>query len=122
MKTTMNFKKAMLIAMMALIGTAGFAQRKHHGHAHYRTTRPAVVTVVNRPVVSTRISNRLSKKDRFDMALAYLKHNKTLSISKYCKMTGLPYATAEAELDAFAYSKGNPIKRVVNKKKKLYVA
>ena len=55
------------------------------------------------------------------MALAYLKSNKVLSISKYSKMTGLTTSMAEAELDAFAINKGNPIKMVVNGKKKLYV-
>lgn len=126
MKTMMNFKKAMLIGMMALVSTTGFAQHRYHGYVHhpynhYGYYRPAVVTVVNRPAVTTHISNRLSKKDRLDMALAYLKNNKTLSISKYSKMTGLTRATAEAELDAFAVSKANPIKMVVNSKKKLYV-
>ena len=127
MKTMMNFKKAMLIGMMALASATGFAQHRHHAYAHhsysrYGFCRPAVVTVVSRPAVTTRISNRLSKKDRLDMALAYLKSNKTLSVSKYSKMTGLTRATAEAELDAFAASKTNPIKMVGNGKKKLYVA
>lgn len=126
MKTMMNFKKAMLIGMMALISTTGFAQHRYHGyvhhpHSHYSYYRPAVVTVVNRPSVTSHTSNRLSKKDRLDMALAYLKNNKTLSVSKYSKMTGLARATAEAELDAFAVSKANPIKMVINGKKKLYV-
>ncbi len=125
MKTIMNFKKAMLLGMMALVSTTGFAQHRYPGYAHpynhYGYYRPAVVTIVNRPAVTTHISNRLSKKDRLDMALAYLKNNKTLSISKYCKMTGLTRATAEAELDAFAVSKANPIKMVMNGKKKLYV-
>lgn len=120
MNTKMNFKKTMIIAMMTLVGTTAFAQRRHYGHVHHYN-RPAVVTVVNRPAVTSHVSNRLSKKDRLDMALAYLKNNKTLSISKYSKMTGLARATAEAELDAFAVSKGNPIKLVVNGKKKLYV-
>lgn len=119
----MNIKKATLVAMMALVGTTAFAQYRHYSHVHHYGTyyRPAVVTVVNRPAVTTHVSNRLSKKDRLDMALAYLKNNKSLSISKYSKMTGLTNATAEAELDAFAVSKQNPIKMVLNGKKKLYV-
>ncbi len=122
MKLMIPFKKAMLIGMMALVGTTGFAQRRHpvHSHALRHTYRPAVVTVVNRPAVTCRVSNRLSKQDRLKMALAYLKNNKTLSISKYSKMTGLKHATAEAELDAFAVSNGNPIKLIMNGKKKLY--
>lgn len=118
----MNIKKATLIAITMLISTTAFAQHRHYGHVHPYTYRPAVVTIVNRPAVTTHISNRLSKKDRLDMALAYLKNNKSLSISKYSKMTGLTKATAEAELDAFAFSNSSPIKIIMNGKKKLYVA
>ncbi len=122
MKSKINIKKATLVAITMLIGATAFAQRGHYRHVHpYSYYHPAVVTVVNRPVVTSHISNRLSKKDRLNMALAYLKSNKTLSISKYGKMTGLTRATAEAELDAFALSKSNPIKMVMNGKKKLYV-
>ena len=121
MKTIMKIKKVTLIAMMALVGTTAFAQHRHYSRVRPYTYRPAVVTVVNRPAVTTHISNRLSKKDRLDMALAYLKNNKSLSISKYSKMTGLTNATAEAELDALANSKNNPIKMVLNGKKKFYV-
>ena len=109
------------MAIAILVGATAFAQHRHYRYAHPAICRPAVVTVVNRPAVTTRVSNRLSKKDRLDMALAYLKSNKSLSISKYSKMTGLAKATAEAELDAFAVSKDNPIKMVQNGKKKLYV-
>ncbi len=118
-----NIKKATVVALMTLAGTTAFAQHRHYyGHVrYYGYHRPAVVTVVNRPAVTTHVSNRLSKKDRLEMALAYLKNNKQLTISKYCKMTGLTKATAEAELDAFTLSKGNPIKMVTNGKKKLYV-
>ena len=121
MKIMMNIKKVTLATMIALVGTTASAQHRHYGHVHPYLYRPAIVTVVNRPAVTTHISNRLSKKDRLAMALAYLKSNKSLSISKYSKMTGLTNATAEAELDAFAISKSNPIKMVLNGKKKLYV-
>ena len=122
MKTKINIQKAALIAMMALAGTATFAQHRHHAHIrHYGHYRPAVVTVATRPTATVHISNRLSKKDRLDMALAYLKTNKSLSISKYSKMTGLTSTTAEAELDAFAFNKNIPIRMVLKGKKKLYV-
>ena len=55
------------------------------------------------------------------MALAYLRNNKTLTVSKYCKMTGMNSTMAEAELDAFVANKKNPIRIVFNGKKKLYV-
>jgi hypothetical protein len=123
MKTMMNIKNTVLIVMMALAGTPAFAQHRHYSHMrpypyHYHH---ATAVIVNRPAVTTHINNRFSKKNRLDMALAYLKNNKALSISKYSKMTGLPNATAEAELDAFAASNQNPIKMVLNGKKKLYV-
>lgn len=121
MKTTMNIRKAALVAMTLLFGTTAFAQPRHYRHWRSYAGRPAVVTVVNRPAVTVRVSNRFSKKDRLDMALAYLKNNKSLNVSKYRKMTGLTNATAEAELDAFAVSKNNPIRMIRDGKKKLYV-
>ena len=123
MKTIKIMKKGMLIAMMALVSTAASAQYRHHRHVHpyglYH--RPVIATAVTRPAVTTHISNRLSKKDRLEMALAYLHNNKTLTISKYSKITGLNNTMAEAELDAFVANKKNPIRVVFNGKKKLYV-
>ena len=123
MKTIKIMKKGMLIAIMALVSTAASAQYRHHRYVHpyglYH--RPVIATVVTRPAVTTHISNRLSKKDRLEMALAYLHNNKTLTISKYSKITGLSNAMAEAELDAFVANKKNPIRVVFNGKKKLYV-
>lgn len=122
MKTMKNIRKAMLIAMMALVGTTAFAQHRHYGHVfHHAYRHPGVTMIVNRPGVTTHISNRLSRKDRLEMALAYLKSNGSLSVSKYSRMTGLANAVAEAELDAFAVSRDNPIKMVMNGKKKRYV-
>ena len=123
MKTIKFIKQGMVIAMMALVSTTATAQYRHHSHFnHYGPYyRPVIATVVTRPAVTTHISNRLSKKDRLEMVLAYLHNNKTLTISKYSKMTGLSNAMAEAELDAFVANKKNPIKVVFNGKKKLYV-
>lgn len=121
MKTMMNIKKMTLFSIMALVGTTAFAQHRRYSRVHPYPYHPIVVTAVNRPAVIIRINNRLSKKDRLNMALAYLKSNKSLSISKYGKMTGLTKTTAEAELDAFAISKSNPIKMVFNGKRKLYM-
>ena len=123
MKTMTNIRKVMLIAMLALFATTSFARYRHCGHAHhYPNHRSAVVTVVNRPSVTARTINRTNKKDRLEMALAYLKSHKSLSVSAYRKMTGLTNAMAEAELDAFAFSRSNPIKLIMDGKKKLYVA
>ena len=114
--------KIMLVAMMVFTSSSVFAHRRYYRHInHYAYFRPMVTRVVVRPSVTTHISNRLSKGDRLEMALAYLKSNKSLDISKYSKMTGLSKTMAEAELDAFAASNSNPIKMVINGKKKLYV-
>lgn len=121
METKKNIKRAMFVALTMLMCATASAQRRHGGHVRTYAYRPAVVRVVHRPAVTVRVSNRLTKKDRLGMALAYLKNHKTLSVSKYSKMTGLAKATAEAELDAFAVSKTNPIQLVMNGKKKLYV-
>lgn len=123
MKTIKNMKKGLVLAMMAMGSTTASAQFRPYGRLHYHAgyCRPIVTTIVTRPVTTTHISNRLSKKDRLEMALAYLRNNKTLTVSKYCKITGLNSSMAEAELDAFAANKKNPIKVVFNGKKKLYV-
>ena len=122
MMTIRKIRTQMLIALMLLAGTTSFAQRRHYCHMrHYGYCRPVVTTIVTRPAVTTHISNRLSKQDRLEMALAYLKNNPKLTISKYASMTGFTKATAEAELDAFAVSKKNPIRKVVSGKKKYYV-
>ncbi len=122
MNTKMNIKKMLFFVLLTLASTTTYAQHRHYRHvSHHGYYRPIVETVVTRPAVTTHISNRLSKKDRLEMALAYLKGNKSLSVSKYSKMTGLTNAMAEAELDAFSANKNNPIRMVKNGKKKLYV-
>ena len=122
MKTMTNIKKAMLITMTALFATTAVAQHRHYGNArHHACHSPAVIMVVNRPAVTVRTGNHMTKKDRLEMALAYLKSHKSLGVSTYRKITGLANAAAEAELDAFAFSRSNPIKLVMDGKKKLYV-
>ena len=121
MKTMQNVRRVMLAAVMIIACTASFAQHRHHVCApHMVYARPAVVTVVTRPAVSTRMSNWLSRQDSLDMALAYLVNNKYLKLSKYGKMTGLSKNAAEAGLDAFAASDDNPIKVVIDGRKKRY--
>ena len=123
MSTKMDIKKGLAIVLMALSVATASAWPRHFRHIGHRGFgRPIVTTVIARPAVTTRISNRLSKKDRLEMAMAYLKENPSLSISKYSKMTGLTKAMAEAELDAFAVNNDNPIRLVRDGKKKLYAA
>ena len=121
MKTMQNVRRVMLAAVMIFACTASFAQHGHHVCApHMVYARPAVVTVVTRSALSTRMSNWLSRQDSLDMALAYLVNNKYLNISKYSKMTGLLKDTAEAGLEAVASSDDNPIKVVIDGRKKRY--
>lgn len=123
MKTSMSIKKMIaFIIMLTLAITTTYAQRRHyHNVRPHVCSRPIVTTVVTRPAVAMHLSNRLSKNDRLEMALAYLRRNPSLSISKYSKMTGLTKPMAEAELDAFAVNMNNPIKMIKEGKKKLYV-
>lgn len=118
MNKTINWKAGILAASLLLGGCTANAQHwRHHSHHHpYRT-----VTVVTTPNSAPRVSNRFSTKDRLAMALAYLELNKDLTIKQYAKMTGLSKESAEAELDAFAVDKNNPIRLIFKGKKKLYV-
>ena len=107
-------KKYLTILLLSLVCVSCHAHRPHRHHPH-RHRPVVVVTPPSTPV------NKLSSRDRMNMALAYLNKNKKMSISTYSKMTGLSKATAEAELDAFSLDKNIPIGFVVNGKKKVYV-
>ena len=120
MKAKMNILKAMIIAVVALFSSSAFAQRYYH-KGRFHSNRSAWKVMVSRPATVVNITYRLSKQDRLNMALAYIRAHNALSISQYSKITGLKIATAEAELDAFAASHSNPIKMILNGKKKLYV-
>ncbi len=121
MKKKINVLNILLAIALALVSTTASAQRIHHKHISHRACyRPIVTTIVTHPVSAKRISNTLSKSDRLEMALAYLKTHPTLSISTYSKITGLTKAMAEAELNAFAANKKVPIRLVISGKKKLY--
>lgn len=55
------------------------------------------------------------------MAMAYIKKNGYLSVSKYCGFTGLDSKFAEAELDSFTLDKKDPLVRTVRGKKTVYI-
>lgn len=116
---TMNsiFKKAtgLMVVISFMTCCSASAQHRHHHHHPQR-----VITVVAKPATTVRIDCEFNRKERFQMAIAYLKQNQYLSIKKYAKMTGLPKDIAEAELDVFACNEGSPITLVVTDKKKLY--
>lgn len=127
MKVNGKIKIAMVVAAMFFACGSANAQRWHrhgyHGHVVHAACMayPTHVTVVAKPVVTTHISNRLNQKERFNMAMAYLKSNGSLTVKQYSKMTGLTKETAKAELDAFAADKSKSIVSTYNGKKQIYL-
>ncbi|WP_297244682.1 hypothetical protein [uncultured Prevotella sp.] len=97
------------------------AQRYRHYRA-YVPVRTYHTTVITRPPVcyDVRVSNRLTKKDRYTMAIAYMKNNGYMSSRQYANITGLKKSVAEAELDAFSTERGKKIKTVTIDGKKRY--
>lgn len=115
MCTTRKWKTGILLISMILVCSSANAQ---HWRRYYRPNR--VVTVVVQPDIISHVSNRFNSKERLAMAIAYLETHECLTIRHYAKMTQLNMALAEAELDAFAMDKKNPIQLVIRGKKKLY--
>ena len=117
MKLTGKSKIAIMaiIAFVLSCGTAN-AQRWHR-HSH-----PCrVVKVVTRPDVTVHVNNRLTQRERFRMAMAYLKSHEYLTVKRYAKITMLSKAAAKAELEAFVADKDRPIEAVIRGKKKVYI-
>ena len=113
--------KTIGLTTVASILTCGSADAQRYYRHHHRSYYPQrIVTVVARPATTVRISNRLNQKERLQIAVAYLENNQYLSVKKYAKMTGLSKEMAEAELDAFACDKRNPVTLVISDRKKLY--
>ena len=111
-------KWRIVVMALTIILACGTANAQHWRWYH----RPhRVVTIVPKPVVTVSVSNRFTQKERFRMAMVYLKNHSYLTIKKYAKMTELPKAAAEAELDAFVVDRSKPIVSVIKGKKKLYV-
>lgn len=127
MKAIGKIKIAIVVAAMFFACGSADAQRWHrhgyHGHVAHAACMayPTHVTVVAKPAVTTHISNRLNQKERFNMAMAYLKSNGSLTVKQYSKMTGLTKETAKAELGAFAADKSKPIVSAYNGKKQIYL-
>ena len=78
-------------------------------------------TPTHRHIVTSRVINRFSQKERLALALAYLKNNPNLTVKQYVKIASLGKEAAEAELDAFAQDRNIPIHTIVDGKKKFYV-
>ena len=115
MKPTGKLKIAMVaIVILLSCGTADAQRWRWY-------SRPYRVTVVTRPDVTVHVGNRFTQKERFRMAMAYLKSHDYLTVKKYAKMTELSKAAAKAELDAFAADKDRPIEAVIRGKKNVYI-
>ncbi len=101
--------------------TAASAQCFHHYRA-YVPRRTYLTTVVTRPPVclDVRVNNKFTQKDRYNIAIAYIKKNGNMSPRQYANITGLKKSIAEAELDAFSIGKGKQIKAVTIDGKKRY--
>ena len=54
------------------------------------------------------------------MALAYIKKNGYITVSKYCGFKGLDRQFAEAELDSFTLDRKDPLFRSMKGKKIVY--
>lgn len=97
------------------------ARRPHHHYIH-RSARVVVAhTPIHRHIVTSRVINRFSQKERLVLALAYLNNNPRLTVRQYVKITSLGKEAAEAELDAFTQDRNIPIHTIVDGKKKFYV-
>ena len=105
---------ALLLSMVCLSCWAHRPHRYYQPHRHHHVT---VVTTPAKPV----ICNKITVHDRMNMAIAYLNKDKQMSVAAYSKMTRLPKAAAEAELDAFSLNENIPICIRIVGKKKVYV-
>ncbi len=114
MRPTEKLKTA--IMAMSILLSCGTANAQHwHWHSRpYRT-----LTLVARPNVALHVSNHFTQRERFKMAMAYLKDHEYLTVKKFMKMTGLSKAAAKAELDAFAADKEKPITAIIKARKKV---
>ena len=114
--------KVFAIAVLLLACCNHADARRSHRHYIHRTARVAVVhTPIHHHIVTSRVSNRFSQKERLALALAYLNNNPRLTVKQYVKITSLGKKAAEAELDAFAQDRNIPIHTIVDGKKKFYV-
>lgn len=114
--------KVFAIAIILLACCNHADARRPLRHYIHRTARVAVVhTPIHRHIVTSRVINRFSQKERLALALAYLKNNPNLTVKQYVKITSLGKEAAEAELDAFAQDRNIPVHTIVDGKKKFYV-
>lgn len=115
MKPIGKMKVAIMVIVIILsCGTSEAQPRRWHPRPYH------AVTVVTRPGVTVHVENRFTQKERFRIAMAYLKNHEYLTVNRYAKMTGLPKSAAKVELDVFATDKDRPIKAEIRGKKRVY--
>lgn len=118
-------RRKILIVTLTLVMASGsaFGRRYYHYHTQYTCPYPPRVTTIIRPVHDSRPTHisRITKRDRYDMALAYLKSNTYMTVKQYAKITGLKKEIAEAELNVFVQDISSPIKPVPGKKNLYYL-
>lgn len=101
------------VTLLALTGAPAYA-------ATGSVTPPAAISA-EAPKSKPTLVNRITKKDRLKMAVAYMKANTYMSVKQYAKITGLKKEIAQAELNVFAQDSKNPIKSVPGKKNLYYL-
>lgn len=114
MNTVMKIKTGLMALSLALLCGTTTATAQHHRHRH------VVKTVVVKPKVVVKQVTTSNACDRLAVATNYIKSNGKITIKKYARLTGLTYATAEAELNAFAADKRCPVIAIPKGKKIVY--
>lgn len=116
--------KIKIFAIAALLSACcnyADARRPHRHYIRHSARVVVVPTPIHHHIVTSRVSNRFSQKERLALAMAYLNSNPRLTVKQYVKITSLGKEAAEAELDAFAQDRNIPIHTIVDGKKKFYV-
>lgn len=115
---------AALAAIFMLSGPASAEARGPYRHRgwHHRSYVTATVPSYRTVRVEQRTTTiiQTSRQERKLMALAYIKKNGYLTVSKYCGFTGLDSQFAEAELDSFTLDRKDPFFRSMKGKKMVY--
>ena len=94
-----------------------YRHRGWHHRSYVAATVPSYRTV---RVERTSTIIKTSRQERKLMALAYIKKNGYLTVSKYCGFTGWDSKFAEAELDSFTLDRKDPLFRTKKGNKVVY--
>ena len=109
-----------LAAIFMLSGPASAEARgpyRHRGWHHRSYVTATVPSCRTVRVERTTTIIQTSRQERKLMALAYIKKNGYLTVSKYCGFTRLDSQFAEAELDSFTLDRKDPLFRSMKGKK-----